>query len=133
MSQNTRLINTRNKENLEYLISRKRSFLPYIADTSTASAVLTDFDSFPYKRWWRGDYESPYPVVIDREPGWRPREDQCYKRKCSAHVKPSTPTDLCFETPCSTVFPCYPGLKLPTIGKEATNIASNSARVIEYR
>jgi len=28
--------------------------------------------SIPYDRWWRGIYNAPFPVIIDRKAGWNP-------------------------------------------------------------
>lgn len=112
-------------------IERKKSYQPYWATEQTASLVLTDQDSFPYNRWWRGDYQSSMPIVAEREAGWRPRQDACYSKKPNMHNPPPL-ANFCFETPCSTVFPCHPAPKLATIGKEAVNIASNNSCISEY-
>jgi hypothetical protein len=57
---------------------------------------------FPFKGYFRGIYDSDNPIVYDRKPGWTNR---------CVNIRPmyqsSTP-NLCWETPCSTVFPCSP-------------------------
>lgn len=137
MSRET--INARNQRNIQTQIARKKSWQPYWADVATTSAVLTDFDSFPYTRWWRGAPGLSDPVVIDREAGWRPRQDACYQYGGCKNayredgLEESVAKQACFETACSTVFPCFPKLGPKWLNREASNIASNNGRVVEYR
>jgi hypothetical protein len=78
---------------------------PYYATTKDVRQIETDFDHFPYKRFYRGVYNSPKPVIIEREAGYRQIEPTCYKEKLI--VKSEYPKH-CFEGPASVVYPCYP-------------------------
>ena len=66
--------------------------------------VLTDYDTFPYPRYWRGISESYNPIVSEREAGWRPRMDSCYKIK--PFIEEVSPPNICFQSSCSTIYPC---------------------------
>jgi hypothetical protein len=118
-------VSSRNELNIMEQIAKKRDLSkPYMSTEKTQSLVLTDFDHFPYTRWWRGNIDSSRPIVAEREAGWRPRQDACYQNMPN-RPEPLPLVDWCFETPCSTVFPCHPTVLYGTIGKQATNIASN--------
>jgi hypothetical protein len=81
--------------------------MPYYARTNEVNQCITDMDSFPYKRFYRGQADKSYPIVFDRAAGWRPRFDQ--ENSATPYlVAPSQKPDYCFEAPCSTVYPCYP-------------------------
>ena len=71
-------INYSNMENIKRLIRIKNSSnYVDIIQTDCLSAI-TDYDHFPYTRNYRGVYNSTTPVIIEREAGFRPRNDQCY-------------------------------------------------------
>lgn len=126
--------NTRNRLNIESQIRRKQQWRPYYADVATTSAVLTDFDSFPYTRWWRGEPDYYSPIVLEREAGWRPRQDTCYfTGNCKKSVDDEPAKQACYETACSTVFPCFPKSGPKVFDREASNISSNNGKVLEYR
>ena len=72
-------LNNSNIENIRKQIMKKNNGNPYFATEKESKSVITDFDSFPYNRWWRGIAGSCNPVVIEREAGWRIRNDNCYK------------------------------------------------------
>lgn len=115
--------------NIENLIKAKKSTRPFLPTNRVE--VLTDFDHFPYGRFFRGVPTASYPIVMDREAGWRPREDRCYQV-----VKPITPgvqPEVCFEAACSTVYPCYPGIQKRNSDRNALNVAINNACTIQYR
>lgn len=59
-------------------ISLKRHHLPYVPKKDLVKTISTDFDCFPYKKWWRGEPLGATPVIIEREAGWRLRDDYCY-------------------------------------------------------
>ena len=80
---------------------------PFLPTGEMVKDVVTDFDNFPYNRFFRGVYYKDNPIVVEREAGWRPHEDKCYK-KAHFHEKRYYPNH-CFEAPCSIVYPCYPG------------------------
>lgn len=94
---------------------------PYYATNRTIGKVVTDFDDFPYNRWYRGVYDNPAPVIIEREAGYRHVEKNCYI------TKPETKSEYpkhCFEGPCSTIYPCVPE-------QSKTHIALNRACVFK--
>lgn len=101
----TPYINSRNIQNIQYQINLKKGNNPYHATIDNASSVLTDYDTFPYPRYFRGVASSDVPIVAEREAGYRPRYDSCYKPKKELKKVPY-PVN-CFQQPCSTISPCY--------------------------
>ena len=86
-------------------IKAKNSNLPYFATANLVKNSVTDMDTFPYNRHFRGVYYENEPIVMEREAGWRKRHDRCYQPTYS--YTPSYPKH-CFQAGCSTVYPCYP-------------------------
>lgn len=125
-SEFTHLINNQNVQNVRDQIALKKGFAPHYATVQQATQVLTDFDTFPYPRWFRGVPTSDRPIVAEREAGWRPRHDDCYKAMTTGQQV--NHQNLCYQSACSTVYPCYPTSK---INDEA--IMLNNACIIEYR
>lgn len=120
-------INNDNYNNIQYQIKQKKSYSPYYADSTTGSLILTDFDHFPYTRWGRGKVKSDVPIIAEREAGWRPRHDDCYKNiKDTREVKIK---DICFQPACSTVYPCH----LSSNYKPPPELLQNDMCIIEYR
>jgi len=76
---------------------------PYYATPCAMKQVMTDYDNFPYQRFYRGVYNRTAPTVIEREAGWRVWNNPCYRELVTPDVKP---TAYCWQYPCSTVFPC---------------------------
>ena len=131
MTRLTPFVNEKNINNVRKQIADKASYNPYYATVQQASEVLTDYDTFPYPRWWRGVPESSQPVVAEREAGWRPRHDSCY---CiTSPQNPGLYPNHCFEAPCSTVFPCYPEYLQKFSDREALNVILNKACIVQYR
>jgi hypothetical protein len=98
-------INLNNYENIkEQIYLKQNSTYPIYATLSESSGVLTDYDHFPYTRQFRGDYSSSKPQVIEREAGWRPIYNSCYK---TYNDEVADYPKHCFQMPCSTVYPCY--------------------------
>jgi hypothetical protein len=60
---NTLNINYNNVKNVREQIRQKKGSNPYFADINTGSVVLTDYDNFPYNRWFRGKPYSNVPIV----------------------------------------------------------------------
>lgn len=90
-------------------IARKLNYnIPYYATNEVIGNVVTDMDHFPYDRFFRGEYNNPHPVVMEREAGYRPRHDDCYK-----HISIPVPNkpSYCWQEPCSFVKPCHPDKK----------------------
>ena len=84
-------------------IAAKVSASPFFASQNAVPLAVTDVDTFPYPRHYRGIYQSSEPVVFEREAGWRQRHDVCYTPLYE--YTPSNP-QYCWQAPCSTVFPC---------------------------
>ena len=53
-SEFTPLINEINVNNVRVQIAKKKGYNPYLATTEQAVQVLTDYDTFPYPRYFRG-------------------------------------------------------------------------------
>ena len=81
-------INYININNVREQIKRKKQSKPYYATTRQSSAVITDYDTFPYPRYFRGIPQSYSPIVAEREAGWRPRHDDAYAAKVDLDLKP---------------------------------------------
>ena len=62
---------TTNIDNIKEQINRKKDSKPYFSTKENVRGVVTDYDHFPYRRFYRGKPESNKPVVIEREAGWR--------------------------------------------------------------
>jgi hypothetical protein len=102
-------INNRNVHKVREMITRKEgTCVPFYATVCNTESVITDFDTFPYPRFFRGRFNSEKPIVMEREAGFRIRDDQCYSvtpcKGCEIEEYPAH----CFEVACSTVFPCNP-------------------------
>lgn len=92
------------ERNVKYIreeILKKNTSEPYYAG-NTIYCVNTDFDTFPYPRWFQSEVKSDRARVAEREAGWAPRKSKPKMPK-EEEKKPNT----CWQTPCSTVFPCY--------------------------
>lgn len=130
----TPFINDQNVQNVRVQIAKKKGYDPYLATVNQAGQVLTDYDTFPYPRWFRGIPRSSDPVVAEREAGWRPRHDSCY-RVLEPNVdehKLNYPNH-CFETSCSVTFPCYPEYLTKYADRDALNVILNKACIAQHR
>ena len=76
---------------------------PFYASQNAVNLNVTDIDTFPYPRFYRGVYQLSEPVVMEREAGWRQRHDLCYE---PTRVYEVEQPNYCWQVPCSTVFPC---------------------------
>lgn len=127
----TRQFNNLNVNNIRHQIEQKKESAPFYATLKDGSSVLTDYDHFPYTRYFRGIAESDRPIVAEREAGWRPIYNKCYK------VEDPTPSvenrKNCFETACSAVYPCYPSYAAKYSDRDAFNVMLNNACIVEYR
>jgi len=124
-------INTSNVSNIYKEIERKKSWKPYFASENTVTNVITDYDVFPYPRWFRGIPSYTKPVIAEREAGYRPREDNCYDT-IKKEIKVSYPNN-CFQSACSTVFPCYPPYESRYAQKDELDIILNQNCIAQYR
>jgi len=127
----TPVINQHNVTTVEEMIELKMRNDPFYGNSLSATSALTDMDHHPYSRFWRGSYLSSNPIVIEREAGWRPNNDRCYKltRERSDPLYPKH----CFETACSTVYPCYPEYMKKISDREAMALQLNKTCVSHYR
>jgi hypothetical protein len=132
MSDYTEYINEKNVANVRRQIALKQGSEPYWSTESMAKNANTDYDVFPYIRWFRGNYKSHKPIVAEREAGYRKREDNCYRVSTPTKVGENYP-DHCFETPCSTVFPCYPKYAKSIQDRDELNVFINKACIMQYR
>lgn len=127
-------INEHNVQNVREQINKKKASTPYLATSNIQNQSITDYDSFPYNRWYRGVPELYTPVIAEREAGWRPRNDDCYKvipnNDLNQH---SNYPNHCFETSCSTTFPCYPQYLKKYADKEAMDVMLNKTSPTLYR
>lgn len=83
-------------------IAKKNSNNPYRTG-HVIYTVNTDYDIFPYNRWFKGDVQSSEPKIDEREAGWIPKRKQNLMPKQEPTPLPTT----CFQSPCSIVYPCY--------------------------
>lgn len=85
-------------------IKLKNHHQPYVASNKLIKNSITDMDVFPYTRFYRGEPTSSNPTVMEREAGFRIRHDEKYKSQTAPPEK--TTQNICFQPPCSTIFPC---------------------------
>ena len=85
-------------------IEAKVNSKPFFASQNAVNLTITDIDTFPYPRFYRGIYQSSDPVIFEREAGWRQRHDSCYEPITTYDYKEPK---YCWQVPCSTVFPCH--------------------------
>lgn len=124
MSTSTNISSIRNQ------IELKTGCNPQFGTLNKAEKTITDFDHFPYTRFYRGIYNSSDPIVIEREAGWRPRREECYTpNNCGKVQYPNH----CFETSCSTTFPCYPAYVNKISDRDFLNLQINRACIVQYR
>jgi hypothetical protein len=118
-----------NKDIIQNEIRNKIQYArPYYATNRSVGKTVTDFDDFPYNRWYRGIATNPNPVIIEREAGYRYVEKNCYIDKQSYTV--NYPKH-CFEAPCSTVYPCTPDYFKKYNDQDAMNVMLNRACVFK--
>ncbi len=102
----TEAINLQNVGAVRFGIANKINYnRPYYPTLDEVTAVVTDFDTFPYPRYFRGNYMDSEPRVFEREAGFRTRQDNCYRQFCPVEY---TRPQFCYQNSCSTVLPCRP-------------------------
>ncbi len=121
----TPLLNERSIEYVRSMINRKNGSVPFYSNGEDVKMSITDYDHFPYTRYFRGVPESSRPIVAEREAGWRPRQNTCYTVNTKVEKKP---VNYCFQVPCSTTLPCIPTNECRDKEKYA-----NRECVIQYR
>ena len=95
-----------NIDEVRYRIALKmNSNFPYYATKECTRSVITDMDHFPYRRFYRGEYHSIDPIILEREAGYRQRQDRKYIQLVeSTVVRP----EYCWQYPCTSIKPCKP-------------------------
>jgi hypothetical protein len=62
---------------LELQIKKKLDYnTPYYGKLGEVLYAETDFDNFPYNRFFRGVFNNPNPVIYDRKAGYRVLENK---------------------------------------------------------
>lgn len=120
--------------NLSYLkdqIEKKKCSDPYYGTINHASDIVTDIDHYPYTRFYRGEYKSNQPIAMEREAGWRPQRNSCYSMNKIPERSPYP--NHCFESACSTVYPCYPPYLSKYSDRNALNVQLNRSCIVQYR
>jgi hypothetical protein len=115
------------KRNIEF----KNSSIPKFSNGKEVMNSITDMDHHPYKRWFRGVYYYPDPVIFEREAGWRPENNYCYKV-----IKPEeeeVQVKHCYEGPCTTTYPCYPEYLAKYSDKDQLDVMLNKSCIVQYR
>lgn len=120
-----------NVSNIRYQITRKNKLDPYLATIKESKEVITDFDTFPYPRWYRGLPEYDNPIIAEREAGWRINTTDCYKKNIEK-IPIDYPTH-CFQAPCSYVHPCYLSFETKYNNREKMDTLLNQICTIQYR
>ncbi len=89
--------------NVKEQIEKKKGFNPYIPTTEQSTQVLTDYDVFPYTRYFKGIPTFSEPIVAEREAGFMIKNNKFIT------IQKSDPyPNHCFQSSCSTVRPCKP-------------------------
>lgn len=96
---------------------------PFYATPEMVLKTIEDQDHFPYTRYFRGIYNKDTPTVYEREAGWRPRYDGCYRKQ--NFLEPVDEPNHCFEAPCSVVYPCFPAYIRSYKDKEELDVFLN--------
>ena len=133
-SRFTPIVNQSNVKNVRAQIAKKKGHRPYHATVAQSVQVLTDYDTFPYPRYFRGVPGSSKPIVAEREAGWRPRHDSCYNvvEPNGLPVYPPYPNH-CFSSSCNITYPCYPEYASKYASLEEMNLILNNKCITQYR
>jgi hypothetical protein len=93
---NDNLLHQRNIQNIKnQIFIKNNSQNTYYATTMNNKNVITEYDHFPYTRFWKGIPKSSHNYVDSREAGWNRREDKCYKG-CGVSQE-MFPPQVCFQ------------------------------------
>jgi hypothetical protein len=114
----------KNIDSVKMEIFYKNRNEPYIVEKSIYN-VQNDMDVFPYPRWFQGVPTDDRPIVSEREAGWTPKNILHNRDKTEKKKDPLKPANLCFQTACSVVYPCY--------AQDNAYIGINRACINEYR
>ena len=97
-----------NIEKVKVQIKIKKSDSPYFATLEHSNQIWTDYDVFPYTRFFRGEPLSSEPIAAEREAGWMMRDHKYYKASKISEIPKPDPPNNCFQSACSTTIPCHP-------------------------
>jgi hypothetical protein len=114
---------------MEKLIQLKLQSKPYLSSGNIIPQ--TDVDSFPYKRFYRGEYQSLNPIIFDREAGWSHRCDKIHIP--IDHKEEVYYPNHCFQGPVTTVYPCMSEYQRKYSDKKEMDLQLYRTRVNEYR
>jgi hypothetical protein len=126
---NSKQIRTANGNFVNEIVKYKNGSVPYY---SSGPSAMTDTDVFPYTRFYRGQPKSDFPIVAEREAGWRPVRTACYNDPVIKRETDLYPNH-CFQSAPSTVYPCYPEYLRKYSDKNALDLQLFRKSVNEYR
>jgi hypothetical protein len=87
-------------------INLKNGYYPYFSTSKTILQSRIDNDTFPYPRWFKGQYNQPNPTIDKRRAGWSPVDNNSsYLLNNITCCSKKEDYDILFQPPCSTVFP----------------------------
>jgi len=118
-------------DHINFLIKRKMDSEPFLCNKNIVKNIVTDIDHQPYTRYFRGVYHSSEPKIFEREAGWRPRNDDCYN--INYIIEDEQDIGHCFETACSTKFPCFTKFQAKYNDKNKLDEIIHSNCSVEYR
>lgn len=118
-----------NKNFVDNIVKYKNESTPYF---SSGPSVSVDNDVFPYPRFYRGQVRSDFPIIMDREAGWTPVRNVCYKEPVVRPEHDLYPNH-CFQSAPSTTYPCYPEYMRKYSDKTAMELQLFRKSVNEYR
>jgi hypothetical protein len=104
-------------------IERKKGINPYISTTEQSRQVLTDYDVFPYTRYFRGIPTVTNPIVAEREAGFMTKTNQIVMFE-----KSDPYPNHCFQSSCSTIRPCKPKPDMNEL-----HDVFHSSNILQYR
>ena len=105
MNNLTQNINEHNLNSIRKQIELKKGYKPFLATSVDSTGVVTDYDVFPYPRYFRGVPTSDKPIVAEREAGWRQRNPGCYRPNVSTVTVSNPIPHLDFQAPDNMVIP----------------------------
>lgn len=111
----------------------KNSHVPYQATSSMCKKTVTDYDTWPYPRWYRGEPDSDKPIIAEREAGWRQRHDNCYTFNPPINTTPNQYPNHCWQGASNTIVPCYPEYLARYADKNLIDSLLNKACIVQYR
>ena len=75
--------NDMSNDALTCAIALKNSHYLHFPQGKQIKLTLTDMDHFPYRRFFRGIYYEPEPIIHSRDAGYRPYMDPGCKLNCN--------------------------------------------------